>query len=438
MKIKLLITLLLVVGIFSLSSESEAYLFGMKSRDNSIENIQRIEKEYKLDIPIVSFIFDPRGPQVESLLSGLNTQLGEDKIYHISISPNSFTAKEVAEGKFDLQYKQFFQSVKKNNLRVIFRTMHEMNGGRYPRSSNPKTFKKAWIHVRELSRAEGLSQSNILFDMSVNARDLPARGGKPSQTAVFIQCQQNVKVKRKCPTFEDYYPGDTYVDLMGVTFYNRWKWNGNRRRGTPDQIVNAAGRKTLDRLKTFNKPIFVDEVGTTAVNYAWAYDFNKSLEVYANNSWLKNAWLLQLKDFLLRETRIVGAIYFNVDLTNGLKNRTIGELDWSVIDYQSNKFYDKILDLYDAGKPNESNGIYYLFNIKRVTLNDKTFFIKSDYTKPVKDLYLFTTTYISGLTNQMDFLEGTKNNGTLRNQYKRFTKLDLDAIVDATKKFVMK
>ena len=127
-----------------------------------------------------------------------------------------------------------------------------------------------------------------------------------------------------------------------------------------------------------------------------------------------------------------------MDLTNGLKNRTIGELDWSVIDYQSNKFYDKILDLYDAGKPNESNGIYYLFNIKRVTLNDKTFFIKSDYTKPVKDLYLFTTTYISGLTNQMDFLEGTKNNGTLRNQYKRFTKLDLDAIVDATKKFVMK
>lgn len=83
-----------------------------------------------------------------------NKALGEDKIYHISISPNMFTAVEVAAGKFDTQYKQFFDDVKKNNLRVIFRTMHEMNGGRYPRSSHPQDFQKAWIHVRELSRAE--------------------------------------------------------------------------------------------------------------------------------------------------------------------------------------------------------------------------------------------------------------------------------------------
>jgi len=103
--------------------------------------------------------------------------------------------------------------------------------------------------------------------MSVNAWDLPAKGGKPSQTATFLHCQQNAKAKLKCPTFEDYYPGDKYVDLMGVTFYNRGKGNSNRRRGTPDQIVNAAGWKTLDRLKTFDKPIFVDEVGTTSVNY---------------------------------------------------------------------------------------------------------------------------------------------------------------------------
>lgn len=53
--------------------------------------------------------------------------------------------------------------------------MHEMNGGRYPRSSNPTTFKEAWIHVWNLSREVGLTKSNILFDMSVNARDLPAK-----------------------------------------------------------------------------------------------------------------------------------------------------------------------------------------------------------------------------------------------------------------------
>jgi hypothetical protein len=117
-----------------------------------------------------------------------------------------------------------------------------------------------------------------------------------------------------------------------------------------------------------------------------------------------------LKDFLLRETRIAGAVYFNVDLTNGLKNRTIGELDRSVIDFQSNKFYDKILDVYKAGLPNETNVLYYLFNVKRVTLNDKTYLIKSAYAKPVKDLYSFATTYVSGLENQLKFLDDTKNN----------------------------
>ncbi len=435
MKVKILISIFLITCILSFSSRASAYLFGMKSRDNSIENIQRIEKEYKLDIPIVSFIFDPRGTHVEKLLNKLNEKLGEDKIYHISLSPNMFTAKEVAAGKFDKEYTQFFQDVKKNNLRVIFRTMHEMNGGRFPRSSNPYRFKKAWIRVRELSRKEWLSQKNILFDMSVNARDLPAKWGKPAQTATFIHCQLKVKDKLKCPTFEDYYPGNKYVDLMGVTFYNRGKGNSNRRRGTPDQIVNAVGRNTLDRLKKIDKPLFVDEVGTTAVNYTWSYNFNKSLEVYQNNSGLKNAWLTQLRAFLLRETRIVGVIYFNVDLTNGLKNRTLGELDWSVIDFQSNKFYDKILDIYEAGKPNESNALYYLFNIKRVTLNDKTFFVKTEYAKPVKDLYLFTTTYVSGLKEQLNFLEQTKNTWSLSMKYKRFSKNDLDTIVDTTKKF---
>lgn len=436
MKNKIIIASIVVVGALFLGSQSEAYLFGMKSRDNSISNIERIEKEYKLDLPMVSFIFDPWGDHVEKMMNQLNEKLGEDKIYHISLSPDMYSAKDVAEGKFDAQYTQFFQDIKKNNLKVVFRTMHEMNGGRYPRSSNPYRFKKAWIHVRELSRTAELTQSNILFDMSVNAWDLPAKWGKPSQTAVFIQCMPSVKSKLKCSTFEDYYPGDKYVDLMGVTFYNRGKGNSNRRRWTPDQIVNNASRRTLSRLKTFNKPIFVDEVGTTAVNYTWAYSYNKSLEVYQNNADLKNTRLLQLRDFLLRETSIVGAIYFNVDLTNGLQNRTLGELDWSVIDFASNKFYNKILDVYEAGKPNPYTALYTLFNVQRLTLNDKTHLVQSSYIKPIKDLYADIQKYSTNPKAQIAQLDVIKSSWSLSKKYKRFKKADLDMIVDITKKFI--
>ena len=225
---KYLLACLLCCIVFGAKMQTNAYLLGFKSRDNSIENIQRIEDTYSIHLPIVSFIFDPRGPNVETLLQKLPSTLGTERIYHISISPNNFSAKEVAAGKFDAQYKKFFALVKSGDLKVIFRTMHEMNGGRYPRSSNPVTFKQARIHVWDLSRQLGLSQKNILFDMSLNARDLPAKNGKPAQTATFIQCQPSLKAKLKCPTFEDYYPGDNYVDLLGVTFYNRGKGNSNR------------------------------------------------------------------------------------------------------------------------------------------------------------------------------------------------------------------
>lgn len=436
MKIKIIIASIFVVGAMFLSSKSEAYLFWMKSWDNGIANIQKIQKEYNLDLPMVSFIFDPRGPHVESMINQLNEELWADKIYHISLSPDMFSAKEVYEGNFDKQYRQFFQDVKKNNLRVVFRTMHEMNGGRYPRSSNPYRFKKAWIHVREISREEWLTQSNILFDMSVNARDLPAKWGTPSQTATFIQCTQSAKAKLKCPTFEDYYPGDKYVDLMGVTFYNRGKGNSNRRRGTPDMIVNAAGRRTLDRLKKFPKPIFVDEVGTTAVNYEWAYDFNKSREVYENNKDMKNERLIQLRTFLLRESRVVGAIYFNVDLTNGLRNWTLGELDRSVIDFANNKFYDKILDIYNAWSSDYSKALYYLFNAQRLTLNEKTHLVRSNFVKPVIDLYADIQQYSTSKPAQLTQLKTIKSSWSLKTKYRRFSSEELDMIVNATISFL--
>lgn len=72
---KIAIIVSICACMFLFSSKAEAYLFGMKSRDNSISNIERIEKEYKLDLPIVSFIFDPRGKHVENMMNQLNEKL---------------------------------------------------------------------------------------------------------------------------------------------------------------------------------------------------------------------------------------------------------------------------------------------------------------------------------------------------------------------------
>ena len=119
------------------------YLLWFKSSDNTVQNIQQIEEKYVINLPIVSFIFDPRGDWIIKTMDSLNKELGEKRIYHITLSPNMYSSAQVASWAFDKQYTAFFESIKRNNLKVVFRTMHEMNGGRYPRSSDPKNFQKA-------------------------------------------------------------------------------------------------------------------------------------------------------------------------------------------------------------------------------------------------------------------------------------------------------
>lgn len=365
---------------------TNAYLLGFKSFDNTVDNIVQIEQKYGIYLPIVSFIYDPREQNnVPEKLKEIKEKLWSQRVYHLSISPNSYTAQEVANWAFDSQYLTFFHLIKELNLKVIFRTMHEMNGGRYPRSSNPESFKKAWIHVWELSRQAGLDKSHILFDFSANARDLPAKNWRPSQTATFIHCEPALKGKLKCPSLKDYYPGDNYVDLVGFTFYNRGKGNSNRRRGSPDKIVNNPTWNTLQRLKKFWKPIFVDEVATTAVDYPESYDYQRSLNTYQSRSDLKDARILQLRDFLQRETQIVGAIYFNVDLTNGLQYKIIGELDRALINLSNGKFYQSFWELYSASNL-KLTWVLDLFWLKTFTINQKTYYLSPDLINKMQEI----------------------------------------------------
>ncbi len=127
-----------------LPCSTQAFVLGLKSTDNTVQNIVDIEKTYQLYLPIVAFIYDPWEKQdVVAELEKMKAELGDQRIYHISVSPNQFSAEEVANGAFDEQYKLFFQTIKRLKLKVVFRTMHEMNGGRYPRGSNPEMFKKS-------------------------------------------------------------------------------------------------------------------------------------------------------------------------------------------------------------------------------------------------------------------------------------------------------
>ena len=342
---------------------------GFKSSDNTIENIQQIESGTQISLPIVSFIFDYRGDIQTKLINRLPETLGTGRIYHITLSPSKLSARHVHQGFWDEQYMTLFRLIKKNNLKVVFRTMHEMNGWRYPRSSNPLDFQEARKHVRKLSRNAELDQRNILFDFSIVHRDMPTYG-IPSHHASMIFCDQiavttkstnkniqkydkrNKKIwpvrsshLKKCHRFEDYYPGDNYVDTMGVTFYNRGKASYDRKRLSPEQILKDPQWNTWSRLEKFNKPIVIDEVGTTAIRYTATYHSKRSREAYKTHNNKKNQRLGQLHRFIQQHPRIVATVYFNVDYTNGLSVPISWEADRAVINTKNGKIYSGILPL---------------------------------------------------------------------------------------------
>ena len=176
-------------------------------------------------------------------------------------------------------------------------------------------------------------------------------------------------------------------------------------------------------------------MGTTAVNYDGPYNFNKSLDVYKNNADLKNTRLRQLRDFFKSESSILGANYFNVDLTNGLKNRTIGELDRSVIDLQSNKFYEGIMDVINAGEKLEknTNNLLNLFNIRYLNLSGAKLFVPSQYFKPIQDLYASIST---GNIDQLSAIQSLEDQGIHR-RYRRFSDKDATAIADILRKILV-
>lgn len=421
-----------------LCQSAYGYMFWFKSWDNTPENIQYIEKNYGIDLPIVGFIFDPWDDWGEATLIRAVSLLGKNRIYHITVSPGMITAKQVAAGEFDDQYKKFFMLVKTLDINVVFRTMHEMNGGWYPWASDPVAFQEAWRHVWELSRQVGLTQKNILFNMSVNGWDIPTHETIPHQKAVLFYCKVSDKKRLNCPTFEDYYPGDDYVDLMGMSFYNRWKGNGNYQWLYPYDIINNWQWRTLDRLKAYGKPLFVDEVGTTAVWYDEHYNFAKSQEVYKTNSDYKNDWLLSLREFFDNEPMIVGGIYFNIDLTNGMSRRVHGEQDWSVIDPMSEKVYDGIFNVLDGAVENKAvtSRLWSLFGKEFMTLFGKKVLIESAIRPQIIEvLKLANITATTPPQKAMLALESQKWNINARSSLKKFEKNNYIKAIDFAKRF---
>jgi len=202
----------------------------------------------------------------------------------------------IAEGSYDsfiVQWADLMDSILNQfpNNQVFIRLAHEMNGNwyawsvAYPGASNTvEDFISMWIHTYDLvnSRWSGNNRNNVYWLWCPNNADV---GGTPA---------------------ESYYPGDNYVDWVGLDGYN---WGALY---SYSSWTNPAGvfDNMIGRLQTLtNKPIAVAEWGTTSLmNNSWDYD------IAAKSGWIGEAF-----DYF--ENNGVSLIsYFNIDK----------ETDWAV------------------------------------------------------------------------------------------------------------
>ncbi len=352
---KILLTIGIIWACFSFSSLAKAYTLWLYSQSKTVQEVKDVEDKISpYTLQVSAFIFDRYSGQGSNAIKEIVNKLGTwNRIYHITLSPDHLTAIQVASGYFDDEYKAFFEDIKKYKMKVIFRTMHEMNGGWYARWSDPTSFKKAWKRIYALSRKVGLDKSNIQFDFSFNRHDMPldrskvsdTNGYVPNQSSPLITCNLEQKEKTNCLTREDYYPGYQYVDIIWFSVYNWWKATSNRQWLSFKDIIFDSARNNRARILTIKKPIYIDEVGTTAIYYNQFFNWLKSQKMFTSAKDDKSKWLSDLAEFIDNTPEVIGLNYFNVDYTYWLLQHIMGEADWKIIDPEKWILYDGVHEL---------------------------------------------------------------------------------------------
>jgi beta-mannanase len=187
-----------------------------------------------------------------------------------AVHKNRIDYKALLGGEQDAYIREFALRLRAIEKPVLLRFAHEMNGDWYPWAGykiGAETYAAMFRHVRKVFDEAGVR--NVRWIFSINTENVPSEN-----------------------TFEVCYPGDPYVDYIGLDGYNwgttqAWsRWKSFR-----DIFMNVY-EEVAHR---YRKPVIISEFSSTSTGG------DKAL-------WIKNA-LLELK----RMSEVKGFVLFNID-----------------------------------------------------------------------------------------------------------------------------
>jgi hypothetical protein len=194
-----------------------------------------------------------------------------------------FTLASIIDGSHDEYIDQFAAAVRDLGLPVGIRFAHEMNGNWFPWSEEANgnhrgEYVEAWRHVHD--RFTQLGATNAIWIWSPNV----------------ITARPSVKLA-------PLYPGDGYVDWLGIVGYYRRVAYDDALQAKPATFDNTYGSTLAELRQLAAKPILLSEVGAT--------------EIGGN----KPAWIKSLFEGIAANPDIIGFVWFD---------HSINGTDWRI------------------------------------------------------------------------------------------------------------
>ncbi len=179
--------------------------------------------------------------------------------WHFS-NPGAVKLADVASGKYDKYIDNFAAATRAFGGEISLRFGHEMNGNWYPwclsnSGQSPKTWLAAYKRVHDRFRAAGAS--NVRWVWCINAESVPDAAWNDPFGA---------------------YPGDNYVDAIGIDGYNFGDTLAHSRWQSFREVFAAP--YALATKKHPTKPIFIAETGCASTGgdkVKWLREMDASL-----------------------------------------------------------------------------------------------------------------------------------------------------------------
>ena len=178
-------------------------------------------------------------------------------------SQPQYSLARIASGAYDKDLRRIASVVAGFHSTVYLRFAHEMNGNWYPWGSRvngnqPADYVRAWRHVHDVFAATGAE----------NARWVWSPDAEPGSTPVALQ---------------PLYPGDAYVDYVGLTAYGHTKMQ---------PTANDTLEPALQQIEEISpRPVILSEIGADGPG--------------------KAAWMESLGQLVRADPRIRGFVWFN-------------------------------------------------------------------------------------------------------------------------------